>query len=185
MDMTKQLADDAVDDGWGARRSRTVNWHELGPSMTKAVSMSGIDHLRAMMNGELPAPPFAELMQMKATVVEPGRVVFTCSPDDSMRNAAGVIHGGVACMVLDTVAGCALQTTLPSGKAFASVEIKVNYLKAILLKSGLLRAPGTVVESGSGVAFAECVMTDESGALVATASSTLLISDIKPGIKPA
>ena len=99
-----------------------------------------------MMNGELPSPPFADLMQMKAIVVEPGRVVFTCAPDDSMRNAAGAIHGGVACMVLDTVAGCVLQTTLPTGKAFASVEIKVNYLKA----------------------------------MVATASSTLLISDLRP-----
>jgi uncharacterized protein (TIGR00369 family) len=178
--MTNELPADAAEDSRGARHSRLVNWYELGPSLTKAMSMSGIDHLRAMMNGELPAPPFAELMQIKATVVEPGRVVFTCAPDDSMRNAAGIIHGGVACMVLDTVAGCAVQTTLPAGKAFASVEIKVNYLKAILLKSGLLTATGTVLKSGSRVAFAECVMTDESGALVATASSTLLISDIKP-----
>jgi uncharacterized protein (TIGR00369 family) len=178
--MTDKLAANTVEDSWGTQHSRTVNWHELGPSLTKAMSMSGIDHLRAMMNGELPAPPFAELMRMKVVVVEPGRVVFTCAPDESMRNAAGIIHGGVACMVLDTVAGCAVQTTLPAGKAFASVEIKVNYLKAILLKSGLLTATGTVLKSGSRVAFAECVMTDESGALVATATSTLLISDIKP-----
>ena len=94
---------------------RLHRWHELGPSLTKAMSMSGIEHLRAMMNGEMPAPLFAELMQLKATAVEPGRVVFTCTPDDSMRNAAGIIHGGVACMVLDTVAGCALQTTVPTG----------------------------------------------------------------------
>ena len=132
------------------------------------------------MNGDLPSPPFAELMQMKAIVSEPGRVVFTCALDDSMRNAAGAIHGGVACMVLDTVAGCALQSTLPAGRAFASVEIKVNYLRAILLKSGPLTATGTVVKSGPRVAFAECVMIDESGVLVATASSTLLISDMNP-----
>jgi uncharacterized protein (TIGR00369 family) len=178
--MADELPANTAEDSWGPRHSRMISWHELAPSMTKAMSMSGIDHLRAMMNGELPRPPFAELMQINTIVVEPGRVVFTCTPDESMRNAAGIIHGGVACMVLDTVAGCALQTTLPAGKAFASVEIKVNYLKAILLKSGLLTATGTVVKSGSRVAFAECAMTDESGALVATASSTLLISDIKP-----
>jgi hypothetical protein len=33
---------------------------------------------------------------------------------------------------------------------------------------------------GVTVASAECVMTDESGVLVATATSTLLISDVKP-----
>jgi uncharacterized protein (TIGR00369 family) len=179
--MTDKSPVEAAEDSWGTRHSRTVNWYELGPSLTEAMSMSGIDHLRAMMNGELPAPPFAELMRMNVTVVEPGRVVFTCAPDESMRNAAGIIHGGVACLVLDTVAGCAVQTTLPAGKAFSSVEIKVSYLKAVLLKSGLLTATGTVVKSGSRVAFAECVMTDEAGALVATASSTLLISDIKAG----
>jgi len=132
--MTDKLAANTAEDSWGARHSRMVNWHELSPSLTKAMSMSGIDHLRAMMNGELPFPPFAELMQMNATGVEPGRVVFTCAPDESMRNAAGIIHGGVACMVLDTVAGCALQTTLPAGKAFASVEIKVSTSRPFCLK---------------------------------------------------
>jgi uncharacterized protein (TIGR00369 family) len=118
-------------------------------------------------------------MQIETIVVVPGRAVFTCAPDDSMRNTAGAVHGGVAYMMLDTVAGCALQTMLPTGKTFASVEMKVNCLKAILLKGGLLTATGTVVKSGSRVAFAECVMSDESGGLVATASSTLMISDIK------
>ena len=105
-------------------------------------------------------------------------MVFTCRPDESAYNPIGAIHGGVVCTLLDSVAGCALHTTLPQGKGYTSIEIKVNYLKAVRLNSGLLTATGTVVKSGARVGFTEGVVTDESGATVATATSTLLIFDL-------
>jgi uncharacterized protein (TIGR00369 family) len=58
------------------------------------------------------------------------------------------------------------------------VEIKVNYLKAVHQSSGLLTATGTVVKCGSRVAFTEGTVTDASGVLVATASSTVLVFDL-------
>jgi uncharacterized protein (TIGR00369 family) len=80
-------------------------------------------------------------------------------------------------MLLDTVAGCALQSTLPVGTGYTSVEIKVNYLRTVRLNSGLLTATGTLRQAGSRVGFTEGVVTDASGAVVATASSTLLLVD--------
>jgi uncharacterized protein (TIGR00369 family) len=74
--------------------------------------------------------------------------------------------------------GCALHSTLPQGKGYTSVEIKVNYLKAVRASSGLLTAAGTVVKSGSRVGFTEGVVTDAAGSVVATASSTLLVFDL-------
>ena len=109
---------------------------------------------------------------------DPGRVVFTCRPDESAYNPIGVIHGGLVCTLLDSVAGCALHSTLPQGKGYTSIEIKVNYLKAVRLTSGLLTATGTVVKSGSRVGFTEGVVTDADGAVVATATSTLLVFDL-------
>ena len=106
-------------------------------------------------------------------------MVFTCRPDESAYNPIGAVHGGLVCTLLDSVTGCALHSTLPQGKGYTSVEIKVNYLKAVRLNSGLLTATGTVVKSGSRVGFAEGVVTDESGgAVVATATSTLLVFDL-------
>jgi uncharacterized protein (TIGR00369 family) len=112
--------------------------------------MAGLDYLLAMKSGELPKPPFAGFMQIDIVSAEPGRVVFTGQPDESMYNAAGVIHGGVVGMLLDTVAECALQSTLPAGKGYTSVEIKVNYLKTVRLDSGLLTATGTLLRRGRG-----------------------------------
>lgn len=140
--------------------------------------MSGVDYLQAMIDGVLPPPPIAGLLQFGIVSVEPGRVVFTCQPDESAYNPIGAIHGGLVCTLLDSVTGCAVHSTLPQGKGYTSVEIKVNYLKAVRLGSGLLTATGTVVKPGSRVVFAEGVVTDAGGAVVATATSTLLIFDL-------
>jgi uncharacterized protein (TIGR00369 family) len=147
--MTAELTDANTREDWGRQRSRTVTWHEPGPSTAKDIASA-----------------------------DPGRVVFTCEPDESAYNPIGAVHGGLVCTLLDSVTGCAIHSTLPQGKGYTSVEIKVNYLKAVQLSSGLLTATGTVVKSGSRVGFAEGVITDASGAAVATASSTLLVFDV-------
>jgi uncharacterized protein (TIGR00369 family) len=175
--MTAELTDTARTD-WGPERSKTITWHEPGPSTAKGLTMAGLDYLQAMADGRLPQPPISGLMQFAIDEVENGRVVFTCSPDESAYNPIGAIHGGLICTLLDSVTGCAVHSTLPAGKGYTSIEIKVNYLKAVRLSSGLLTATGTVVKSGSRVGFSEGVVSDESGAVVATATSTLLIFDL-------
>jgi uncharacterized protein (TIGR00369 family) len=140
--------------------------------------MQGMNYLRAMMDGQLAPPPINALIQMDATLVEPGRVALSCIPDESMYNATGTIHGGIVCTLLDTAAGCALLSTLPQGKGLTSVEIKVSYLKVVHPSSGILTAIGAVVKAGSRVGFTEATVTDAAGVLVATASSTLLIFDL-------
>ena len=163
---------------WGPQQSRTVTWHDPAPTVARGLSMPGIDYLKAMIAGELPPPPMARLMRFDLVDVEPGKVVFTCEPDASMYNPSGAIHGGLVCTVLDSVAGLALHSTLPAGKGYTSIEIKVNYLKPVRLDAGPLSATGTVVKSGARVGFTEGVVTDALGKVVATATSTLLIFDL-------
>jgi uncharacterized protein (TIGR00369 family) len=176
--MTAELTEAHTPEDWGQQRLRTVTWHEPGPSTEKGLAMPGIDYLRAMADGELPQAPIARLMGFAIVAADPGRVVFTCQPDQSAYNPIGAVHGGLVCTLLDSVTGSAIHSTLPQGKGYTSVEIKVNYLKAVRLNSGLLTATGTVVKAGSRVGFAEGVVTDASGAVVATATSTLLVFDL-------
>jgi uncharacterized protein (TIGR00369 family) len=175
--MTAELVETERAD-WGRRRSKTVTWHDPGPSTARGLSMPGLEYLRAIGDGTLSPPPIGALMQFDITEVTNGRVVFVCRPDESAYNPIGAIHGGLVCTLLDSVTGCAVHSTLPQGKGYTSIEIKVNYLKAVRLSSGPLTATGTVVKTGSRVGFAEGVVTDERGAVVATASSTLLIFDL-------
>jgi uncharacterized protein (TIGR00369 family) len=159
-------------------RTRTITWDDPAPGTAKGLSMPGLDYMQALAAGALPAPPIAATLQFELVEAEAGRAVFTCTPDESVYNPIGVVHGGLVCTLLDSAAGCALHTTLPQGKGYTSVEIKVSYLKAVRANSGKLTATGTVVKSGSRVGFTEATVTDESGAVVATASSTLLVFDL-------
>jgi uncharacterized protein (TIGR00369 family) len=145
---------------------------------SSTASMSGLAYWRAVVDRQLPPPPITELLRMHPVEAEHGRVAFTCTPDASMYNPLGVVHGGAVCTLLDTATACALHTTLPEGVSYTSVEIKVNYLKAVTVDSGTLTAVGTVVKAGSRIGFAEGGVTDASGRLVATATSTLLIFDL-------
>lgn len=176
--MTAEITDDHHTHEWGAARSKLVTWHDPAPTTAKGLAMPGLDYLQAIVGGLLPPPPISGLMEMSFESVEPGRVVFTCRPDESAYNPIGAVHGGLVCTLLDSVAGCALHSTLPQGKGYTSVEIKVSYLKAVRAGSGLLTATGTVVKAGSRVGFTEGVVVDGSGATVATATSTLLVFDL-------
>jgi uncharacterized protein (TIGR00369 family) len=160
---------------WGRPRSRTVTWYDPVVVAAGARERTGLETLQAIRDGVLPPPPIAMLVQMDVVAVEAGRVEFTCAVDESVYNPIGVVHGGLVCTLLDTVAGCAVHSTLPQGVGYTSIELKVTYLRAVTQASGTLTAVGTVVKPGRRVAFAEGQVLDAAGKLVATASSSLLV----------
>ena len=159
-------------------RRRTIEWDDPMIGASKATTMTGIDYLQAMIDGEIPPPPIVTLMNMSLESVGPGTATFVCLPDESHYNPIGAVHGGFVCTVLDSAAGCAVQTTLPAGTGYTSLEIKVSYLRAVSATTGPLTVTGTVIKPGSRVAFAEAVVLDGQGRTVATASSTLLVFPI-------
>ena len=173
--MTAELTTESTPAPWGDPRSRTVTWHDPMITAAGALERSGLETMEAIRDGVLPPPPIAMLMQMGITALEEGRVEFTCALDESVYNPIGAVHGGLVCTLLDTVAGCAVHTTLPQGMAYTSIELKVSYLRPVQAAAGPLVATGTVIKPGRRVAFAEADLRDPEGRLLASASSTLLI----------
>jgi uncharacterized protein (TIGR00369 family) len=172
---------EAAPEGWGPARTRTVTWHDPLVTAAGALRLSGLETMQAIRDGLLPPPPIARLVQMDIVDLAEGRVEFSCAVDESVYNPIGVVHGGLVCTLLDTVAGCAVHTTLPQGLAYTSIELKVNYLRAVHAASGPLTAIGTVVKPGRRVAFAEGEVRDAAGRTVATASSSLLVFPVPTG----
>lgn len=162
-------------------RSRTVSWEDPLVTAAGALERTGLETMQAIRDGELPPPPIARLMRFDVRELEEGRVVFGCALDESVYNPLGVVHGGLVCTLLDTVAGCAVHTTLPRGVGYTSIEIKVSYLRGVQASSGPLTAVGTVTKPGRRVAFAEGQVTDAAGRLVATATSSLLVLPLPAG----
>ena len=113
-------------------REKTVTWEDPMATALAGRGAVGLDFLRSMIAGDVAGPPIASLLGMSLVSVYPGEAVFTLTPDESMFNPIGVVHGGIVCTLLDSALGCALHTTLPAGKGYTSVEIKVSYLKAVL-----------------------------------------------------
>jgi uncharacterized protein (TIGR00369 family) len=159
---------------WGEPRQRTITWFDpAGP--LHATPRSGIDMLRAIQDGVLPAPPMASVFGFRIVEVDVGRIVFECEPDESSYNPLGVVHGGLVCTLADTVAGCAVHTTLDAETGYTSIDLAVSYLRAVTADSGVLRATGTATKVGRRVGFAEARIVDGRGRDVATATSSLLL----------
>lgn len=143
------------------------------PERTHA--MTGLDQLRAIQSGAAPAPSMAVTMNVAIAELGEGRVVFEGEPTRAHLNPMGVVHGGWALMLLDTVTGCAAHTTLPAGVSYTTVETKGNFVRAILPETGLVRAEGKVVAKGRTIITAEGKITDAAGRLLAHGTSTLMI----------
>jgi uncharacterized protein (TIGR00369 family) len=158
-----------------ASRSLTVEWQDPAPAAAQIPELSGLAYIQGLADGTYPPPPIAKLMGFTTVEVEEGRVVFECEPGEQHYNPIGTVHGGLACTLLDSAIGCAVQTTLQQGQGYTSIDITVSYLRPIVAGSGTLRCEGVVTKPGSRVAFAEGRLTDGAGRLVATATSSLLV----------
>jgi uncharacterized protein (TIGR00369 family) len=162
-------------DGWGEPRSKTVTWHDPAAIVAGGAGLSGLEFMQAVAEGRLPPPPIGQLVGMRPTKVERGLVVFECTPDESVYNPIGVVHGGLVCTLADSVMGCAVHTTLEAGVAYTSVDITVNYLRPVTLASGTLVATGKVIKPGRRIALAAAEIHDADGRLVATGTSNCLV----------
>ncbi len=162
-------------EAWGEQRTKTVTWYDPHALAAAGRSMPGLDYLRAIMTGELPAAPIAALFGTRPVRVEPGSVTFACTPDESAYNPIGVVHGGLVCTLLDSVVGCAVHTTLPAGTGYTSTSLTVNYLRAVTHESGELHAEGHVTKAGRRMAFADATVVDGQGKIVATATGSCLV----------
>jgi uncharacterized protein (TIGR00369 family) len=158
-----------------APRHRTVRWADPAPSAVAASSLAGLAFLEGIRDGTLPPAPISQLLGFTLTAVEPGRVVFECEPSESHYNPIGSVHGGVISTLLDSALSCAVHTTLPAGTGYTTAEMKVNFVRPIVVGTGRLHAEGRVIHGGGRLATADARLTDLAGKLYAHAVGTCLI----------
>jgi uncharacterized protein (TIGR00369 family) len=156
-------------------RVRTVRWDDPAPSAEAAGRLAGLPFLEAIRDGRLPSPPVSRLMGFALAEVEAGRAVFECQPSESHYNPIGTVHGGVISTLLDSALSCAIHTTLPAGSGYTTVELKVNFVRPVVVGAGTLRSEGRVIHVGSRLATAEARLTDAAGKLYAHAVGTCLV----------
>ncbi len=144
-------------------------------------SLSGLDFLRKMFAGELPDAPMMQLVGYSHGSADPGHVVFHATPGFQHYNPIGSVHGGFAATLLDSAMGCAVQSMLPAGMVYTTLEFKITLIKAITRDSGEVRAEGRALNVGRRVGTAEGRLTDTSGRLLAHGTTTCLVFEAPGG----
>src|SRR5881409_2097459 len=129
----------------------------------RPAELSGLEHLRLLADGTLPPPPMNVLMGFDLVEVDDGRVVFAATPSERLYNPLGSVHGGFAATLLDSAMGCAVQTRLPAGVGYTTLELSVNLVRGITVATGPVLAEGTVRHAGRRTATAEAALTAEDG----------------------
>lgn len=82
--------------------------------------------------------------------------------------------------MLDSCVACAVHSTLPAGKLYTTVELKVNFVRALTESMSLVRAVGQIINVGRRIGTSEGRLVGPDGTLYAHATTTCLIFDPAP-----
>ena len=141
-------------------------------------ALTGMEFFAAMSRGEFPSVHFGRTLGFSAIEFDYGRFVFQGEPTLDHYNPLGMVHGGYIATLLDSCVGCAVHTTLPAGKGYTTLELKINYIRAVTTRTGPVRAEGKVIHVGNQAGVAEGRLTDSQGKLLAHATTTCLVFPI-------
>jgi uncharacterized protein (TIGR00369 family) len=148
--------------------------HDPVEAARDLAQLDGLSALRAMIAGELPAPPIATLLGFDLVEVDEGRVVFAVEPGDQHYNPIGMVHGGLAATLIDSATGCAVHSTLPAGTGYTTTDVQVRFVRPITRDTGRIECVGQVVHRGRTLATAEARLS-AGDRLLAHGTASLLI----------
>ena len=94
--------------------------------------------------------PFSDLLGIRVTDKRPGFSALAIALNGDHLNPNNVVHGAVMFALADTGMGVALYPTLAPGELCATIEIKINYFKAV--RDGELRCETEVLNRGKTIA---------------------------------
>lgn len=156
-------------------RTRTITWDDPMIGATAARQLSGLEYLQAMLRGDFPPPPIAILLDFRLVEVSEGWAVFKGTPQEFHYNPIGVVHGGLAFTLLDSAMGCAVQSMLPSGVGYTTLDIHANLVRPLTKDSGVIRCEAEIIHLGKSTATAQGRLLDENDKLYAHGSTTCMI----------
>ena len=155
--------------------TRTAEDEKHEDKVEERRALSGLEYMRQLMTGEREPSGMARLMNMRLVEVEEGRAVFAVEPDERHYNGLGIAHGGLAATLLDSALGCAINTVMPAGRVFTTLEMKINYVRPMRRETGEVRCEAEVLHAGGRVATAEGRIVDASGKLYAHGTATCML----------
>ncbi len=162
-------------DAPGAMRERTYCWEDPAIAAAAVREQDGASFLQALLDGTLPGAPIAHTLDFRPASVQPGVVAFEFTPAEFHYNPIGSVHGGMIATLCDSACGCAVQSMLPAGTYYTSLDLSVKFLRQVTAATGPMTCTGTVTHLGGRSALAQASLTDAGGKLYAHATSSCMI----------
>jgi len=169
---------------WLAEEAKAMAIYAAGSgegvaSRDQIAGKTGLEMMKAILQGELPAAPIGKSMNFCLIHLEEGQTIFQGTPKPAFFNPLGTIHGGWIATLLDSALGCAIHTKMPVGRAYTTAELSVNMVRAISPKVERVRAIANVLHCGRQLATAEAKLVGPDGTLYAHATTTCLVFEVK------
>ncbi len=140
-----------------------------------AAPLSGREVLQAIIDGRFPQAPISQTLTFWLTEVGDGFAVFEGETGPHLINPMGIVHGGWALLLIDSVTACAAHSLLKPGQTYTTVETKGNFSRPIRSDTGRVRAEGRVIAAGRSVISSEAKVLGPDGKVLAHGTSTLLV----------
>jgi 2-hydroxymuconate-semialdehyde hydrolase len=153
-------------------------------AMSEPAEMSGRELLEAALRGAAPPAPYMRLLGMRFIAVSDGSATFEMPAESELYNPNNVVHGGALGSLADSAMGFAVFSTLAAGETFTTVELHVNFIKAVTAETGMLRSIGRIVHRGNQVVVAEAEILDQRNQLIARATSTNVVRQRRAPVPP-
>ena len=145
------------------------------PEAYRDGSIPWLDRIRTLQAHPERQSAAIRLLGLRLMTVERGRVTATLQAEERFLNFAGVMHGGLMAAVLDAVIGYAAYTALEPRQSFTTIELKTNYLRAVLPRDGELLAEAIIRHTGRSLLVLEGTLRRKDGMLVALATASCMV----------
>lgn len=124
-------------------------------------------------NAPLDQGEYWRLLGMTIVQSQNGEAVVKLEAGQNLTQVFGRVHGGAVASLADAAIGAAHRTYLKPGESQATIEMKVNFLKAA--KQGELIAKARIIHKGKKVSFGQAEIRNSEGDLIAFGVATYMI----------
>ena len=160
---------------------RSYAWDDPAITAAAAREFDGAKFLQAILDGSLPGAPIAHTLDFRPVSVRPGVVAFEFTPAEYHYNPIGSVHGGMLATLCDSACGCAVQSLLPAGTYYTSLDLSVKFLRPVTAATGPMTCEGTVTHLGGRSALSAGYEPDDRRWRQALRARHQQLHDLPPG----
>lgn len=154
----------------------------IGSTIDQSVwdRMSGLEISRALIAGDLPAPPLAHFLGVTQAEAEEGMATVVMPASGWVASPSTAVYGGAIAFLADVSLSIAVGNTAPPRTASSPLDLKVNFLRPVFPDGRDLVAKARVTHRGRTLAVASTEIFNADNKRVAVATASVLILPDRP-----